>query len=125
MPENRTGKKKGGPYLPTPLLEGDLLYICGNSSLLACYRAGTGEVVYQERVGPGGTFTASPIAGPGRIYLTSEEGDVAVVQPGPAFKLLATNPMGDVCLATPALTDGILFVRTRSALFAVSDSKER
>ena len=58
-------------------------------------------------------FTASPVAGDGKIYFTSEEGDVYVIQAGPEYKLLATNKMGEICMAPPAISEGNLFSRSR------------
>jgi uncharacterized protein (TIGR03067 family) len=117
-------RTRGGPYVPTPILVGDLLYVCNNIGVLACYDGRTGKQLYEQRLG--GNYSASPIAAAGRIYFTSEEGDVRVIEAGPEFKPLATNPIGEPCLATPALASGRLIVRTASALLAigVADVKE-
>jgi len=115
-------KKRGGPYMPTPIVYGDYLYTCGNNGVLACYDARTGESVYKGRVaGEQSTaFTASPVAADGKLYFTSEDGDVYVVKAGPQYELLATNPVGEVCMATPAISGGTFFVRGRSHLIAAS-----
>ncbi len=77
--------------------------------MLAAYNVATGERVYQERLGgTGGSFSASPVAADGKIYLTSEDGDVFVVKAGPAYELLATNSIGEVLMATPAVSDGLI-----------------
>src|SRR5262245_1770276 len=87
-------KKRDGIYMQTPLVYGDLLYACRNNGVLSCYQATTGEMLYRERLGTGQTgFTASAVAGDGKIYLTSETGDIYVVRAGPQFELLATNAM--------------------------------
>jgi outer membrane protein assembly factor BamB/ankyrin repeat protein len=112
-------KKRGGPYMPTPIVYGDYLYTCANSGIVTCYEAKTGKQVHQKRLGGTGGFSASPVAADGRLYFTSEEGDVRVVKAGPNFELLAVNPMGDVCMATPAISDGMLFVRSQHYLFGV------
>jgi PQQ-like domain len=75
--------------------------------------------VYKERVG-GGSYTASPVAADGRLYFTSEQGEVRAVKAGVAFELLAVNKMGDYGLATPGLSNGMLFVRTRHFLWPVA-----
>lgn len=112
--------KRGGPYTPTPIVYGDHLYTLGNSGVLAAYVARTGERVYQERVaGKGGAFSASPVAADGKLYLAGEDGDVFVYSAGPKPELLATNPMGEVLMATPAISDGVLFVRGLKHLFAI------
>ena len=112
-------KSRGGPYMPTPIVYGDYLYACANSGLLTCYEAETGKQVYSERLGGAGGFTASPVAADGRLYFTGEESGVRVVKAGPKFELLAINPLGETCLATPAISDGMLFVRTEKHLVAL------
>jgi outer membrane protein assembly factor BamB len=113
-------KMRGGPYMPTPILYGQHFYTCSNSGILACYDAATGKEVYKERVGGGSdSYTASPIAADGRIYLTSEQGQVRVVKAGPKFELLAVNSMDDYVMATPAISNGCLFVRSQHFLVAL------
>jgi outer membrane protein assembly factor BamB len=112
-------KSRGGPYMPTPIVYGDHLYTCGNSGLLTCYEADTGKQLYSERLGGRGGFTASPVAADGRLYFAGEESGVRVVKAGPKFELLAINPLGETCLATPAIADGLLFVRTEKHLIAL------
>jgi len=122
-------KKRGGVYIPTPLLYDDYLYLCANHGVLSCYNAISGEKIYQERIGEkGGAFTASPVAAAGRIYLTSEDGEIYIVKAGPKYELLATNLMNEVCMATPAISGGMIFVRTQHNIFAIgetSDSKAK
>jgi len=116
-------KQRGGPYMPTPIVYGDLLYTCSNQGVLAAYNAKTGERVYQERLGgTGAAFTASPVASNGKIYLASEDGDVFVVQAGPKYELLAKNPVGEVMMATPAISNGLVIVRTVSHLYAFGNT---
>jgi outer membrane protein assembly factor BamB len=116
-------KQRGGPYMPTPIVYGDLLYTCSNQGVLTAYNAKTGERVYQERLGgTGGAFTASPVASDGKIYLASEDGDVFVVKAGPKYELLSKNPVGEVMMATPAISEGVVIVRTVSHLYAFADT---
>jgi outer membrane protein assembly factor BamB len=115
-------KKRGGPYMPTPIVYGDLLYACSNNGVLTAYKAVTGEQVYQERLGgKGGAFTASPVASDGKVYLSSEDGEVFVVKAGPKHELLATNPVGEVMMATPAISDGLVIVRGIHHVFAFAE----
>jgi outer membrane protein assembly factor BamB len=111
-------KRRGGPYLPTPIVYGDYLYTCSNNGIVACYAAATGKQVYRQRLG-GSAYTASPLAADGKLYFTSEEGDVRVVRAGSRFELLAVNKMGDPSLVTPAIADGMIFVRTQHFLFGI------
>lgn len=113
-------KKRGGPYMPTPLAYGDLLYICSNNGILTGYRIADGERVFQERVaGKGGAFSASPVAARGRLYLASEDGEVHVLAAGSQPKTLASNPMGEVLMATPAIVGETIVVRGMKHVFAI------
>jgi outer membrane protein assembly factor BamB len=118
-------KQRGGPYMPTPVVYGDLLYTCSNQGVFTAYNAKTGERIYQERLGgKGGAFTASPVASDGKVYLSSEDGDVFVVKTGPKYELLSTNPVGEVMMATPAISDGLVIVRGLKHVFAFGESVE-
>jgi outer membrane protein assembly factor BamB len=75
--------------------------------------------MYRERLGGGGGFSASSVAADGKLYFTSEEGDVFVIRAGPHFELLATNALDEVAMATPAISEGTLYFRTRSHLIAI------
>ena len=111
---------RGSPYTGTPLFYDGLLYVCTDNGILSAYDAKTGERIYQQRVGPGSSgFSASPIAADGRVYLASEDGDVFVVRAGRSYELLATNRMGEVTMATPALSGSMLIVRTQTQLVGI------
>lgn len=113
------GKKRGGPYMPTPVVYGDLLYVCSIQGVLTTYNAKTGERVYQERLTKDGSaHTSSLVAADGRIYMGSEDGDVFVVKAGPKFELLARNAVGEPIMASPAIAKGMLIVRGEHSLFA-------
>ncbi len=112
---------RNGAYMLTPLVYGDYIYSCRNNGGLICYQAKTGERIYQQRLAGGGTgFSASPVAADGKLYFTSEIGDIYVIQAGPEFKLLAQNSMDEICMATPAISEGMLFIRTRKNLVAIA-----
>src|SRR5688500_14692252 len=116
-------KQRGGPYMPTPIVYGDLLYTCSNQCVFTDYKAKTGAQVYQQLIGrTDAPYTASPVASDGKIYLSSEDGDVFVVKAGPKYELLAKNPVGEVMMATPAISDGLVIVRTVSHLFAFGET---
>ena len=116
-------RPRRGSYIPTTIVYGDYLYVGDDRGILSCYKAKTGEKVYRTRLAGarGGAYSASPVAADGKLYFTSEEGDIHVVQAGPQYKLLATNPMGEVCLATPAISEGMIFVRTSKHLFGIGE----
>jgi outer membrane protein assembly factor BamB len=113
--------KRGGPYTPTPLVYGDLLYIVSNNGVLSAYEAKSGERLYQQRVGKGGSYSASLVAADARIYLTSEDGDVYVVKTGRTFELLAENTLGEVAMATPAISGDLLILRGLKHVFAIGE----
>ncbi|MBZ5496285.1 MAG: PQQ-binding-like beta-propeller repeat protein [Acidobacteriia bacterium] len=110
-----------GAYMITPIVYGDYLYSCKNNGVLYCYEAGTGKKVYQERLGDGTTgFTAAPVAGDAKIYFSSEDGDIYVVKAGSRFEILSKNPMGEICMASPAISGGVIYFRTKEHVVAVS-----
>jgi len=112
--------ERGGNYMQTPLVYGQYIYLCSDRGVLSCLDAETGDYIYKQKLAVRSPFTASPVAADGKIYLTAENGDVAVVKAGPEFQLIATNDLGETCLATPAVSKGQLFFRTRHHLVAVS-----
>lgn len=80
----------------------------------------TGEDVYRQRLpNVGSGFSASPVAADGKLYLSGEDGDILVVAAGRELKHHATNAVGELLMATPALSEGVLFVRTSASLFAI------
>ena len=115
---------RGGAYMQTPLVYRDYLYVCRDNGVLTCFEARTGDVAYRQRLGDGRTgFTASPVAADGKIYFTSEEGDVYVLKAAPNAGLLAVNAMNEVCMASPAISEGTLYFRTKGHLIAIGENK--
>ena len=113
-------KVRRGPYMPTPLIYDGRLYVLSNRGNLDCYDLETGDEIYREQIRHGGGgFSASPVAADGKIYLPGEDGDIFVVRAGARFELITTNPMGELVMATPALSDGMLYVRAEEHLFAI------
>jgi outer membrane protein assembly factor BamB len=109
-----------GNYLQTPIVVGDLLLGCSNDGIVTCFSVQSGEIYYEERIGGGGQgFTASPVAGSGRVYFTGELGDVFVLPATRQFSVLATNKLGGLCLATPAMAGDTMLFRTTEKLVAV------
>ncbi len=110
-----------GSYIPTPLVLGPILYVPNERGLIAALDALTGELLYEERLVPGrgGSYYASPVAAGGRLYITQNNGDIHVVKAGKRFEKLAVNRMSEPTMATPAISDGRLFIRTRSRIFCV------
>jgi outer membrane protein assembly factor BamB len=114
--------QRDGGYMQTPIVVGDILYVCRDNGVLSAFDAKTGVRHYQARLGDGRTgFSASAVAAGGRLYFTSEDGDVYVVKAGTTYELLGTNPLGEVAMATPAISEGRLLFRTRGHLVAIGD----
>jgi outer membrane protein assembly factor BamB len=114
---SKTGR---GSYMPTPLAYDGILYVLANQGIFDAYDLQTGEAIYRQRLEPiGSGFSASPVAADGRIYLSSEDGEIIVVGAGREFRKIAVNPMGELVMATPALSEGVMYVRSASSLFAI------
>ncbi|HEY7500061.1 MAG TPA: PQQ-binding-like beta-propeller repeat protein [Vicinamibacterales bacterium] len=111
---------RDGGYMCTPLVYNGLVYIVKYNGVLTTYDAKTGEQKYQQRLA-GGTsaFTSSPIAADGKIFLASEDGHVFVLKAGPTFEVLADNDMTEPILATPAISEGTLLLRTPTKVVAI------
>ncbi len=118
---SRTGR---GSYMPTPLIYNGILYVLANNGTFDAYDLKTGEELYRQRLPViGSGFSASPVAADGKIYLTNEDGEIIVVAAGPKFSHVATNTMGELLMATPALSDGVMYVRSANSLFAIGKKK--
>jgi outer membrane protein assembly factor BamB len=113
-------REGAGSYMPTPIVHDARIYVLKNQGILTCWDLKTGAQLYEQRL-PDVTsgFSASPVIADGKLYLSSEDGDVFVVKAGPTFELIARNPMGQPLMATPAIADGLLIVRGERDLFAV------
>lgn len=106
------------PNVPSPLLYQGILYLCKESGILTALDAKTGKVLKQARItGALGDYFASPIAADGRIYTISHEGKMAVIKAGAEWEIEKLIEFDDLVNATPAIVDGRIYVRTRSALY--------
>jgi outer membrane protein assembly factor BamB len=111
---------RGGAYMQTMLVYRDYLFNCGWNGSITCYQAQTGEEIWSHKAGSGNSYTASPVASDGKLYITDDEGMVYVLAAGSEYKLLAENPLGDICMVAPAITDNIIFFRTLNYVIAIS-----
>jgi outer membrane protein assembly factor BamB len=113
---------KGSPFVPSPILHGDLLYMINDiQSILTVFEAKSGTVVYQDRLGEPVKegFSASPVAVGDKLFFTNDQGQTFVVQAGRTFKLLRVNELNAQVLASPALVDGVWYWRTDRELLAI------
>ena len=111
--------KHNAPKKPSLLLLGDLLYAIEDNGLFTCWEARTGEVVWTHRLS--GHYSASPLAGAGRIYVFSEDGKTSVMSAGREYNLLAENQLDDGFMASPAVSLKALYLRTKSALYRIEE----
>jgi outer membrane protein assembly factor BamB len=113
--------KRGGAYMQTPLVYGGYLYNLQTNGTLTCFDALNGEIKFKENLKE--AFSSSGIAADGKLYFSSEEGNIYVIKAGPEFKLIAKNPMKDVCMATPAIAGNSIFFRTQHFVIAIEQTK--
>lgn len=113
----------GVPEVPSTLLYRDRLYYVRNGGLFTCRDPKTGKPLYDERVGAEGGYYASPVAAHGRIYVTSDRGVVTVLQAGDTFKILSRTKLKEAIMATPAIVDDKIYIRTASHLWAFGERR--
>ncbi len=108
-------QKKGMPKVPSMIYVKPHLFAITDGGIASCLQAATGEIIWQERLG--GNFSTSPVAAGGRIYFVNDNGDTTVIAASPEFKVIANNPLGEKVQASPALSQGQIFIRTEKNLF--------
>ncbi len=117
--------RRHGTYMQTPILYRDLLFACNDSGVILCVDPETGEQWNRQRLGSGQDgFTASPVAAGGKLYFTSEYGEIHVVEASKEMAPVAVNSMGEVCMATPAISGPELFLRTRHRVVALAEGSQ-
>jgi outer membrane protein assembly factor BamB len=113
----------GIPYVPTPLVIGDLMFLLGDGGIMKCVKFQTGEEVFNERLsGAAGNSTkyfSSPVSGDGKIYCCSQTGDVVVIKAGDNFEVLGANKLDSPIYSTPALAEGRVYIRSEKMLWAL------
>jgi outer membrane protein assembly factor BamB len=115
-------QENAGNYMQTPLLHNGLGYFCLDNGVLTVFQLDNGERIYQQRIGDGTTgFTSSPVAAGNRLYITNEEGHTYVLALGREYKVLGENDLGETVMASPAISEGRLFIRGRNHLFALGE----
>ena len=114
-----------GTYNTSALVYGDYYYTLLDRGFLLCHDARTGEQVYgRQRISSGTAFTASPWAYNGKVFLLSEDGDTYVVRAGPDYEMLGKNSLNEMSLATPAVAQGSVILRTQSALYRIANGAQ-
>lgn len=117
----KPGQPMGGNS-PTPMILGTELYTLRSNGIISCYDAVTGKAHYEgQRLTVSAQFKSSPVGAAGRIYLSSEQGQVIVLKSGMEFELLAVNEMGEMLVASPAVAGDDLFIRGLTTLSCISE----
>jgi outer membrane protein assembly factor BamB len=109
-----------GPDVPTPISDGKLLYVVRDNGVVHALDIKTGGIVWGPERLKTGAYSSSPVLVDGKLYVTSEnEGLTSVFTAGPKFEILAENPLDDYCLASPAVSNGQIFIRTERFVWAI------
>src|SRR6185503_19457831 len=111
-------ERRGVPGVPSPLYYKGFLYSFVNGGIVFCREAKTGKLIYSGRIGASGYYYSSPVAADDKVYIASAEGVVVVLDAGEELKVLARNQLDSPILATPALVDGKIYVRTEGHVYA-------
>ncbi|MCP4262146.1 MAG: PQQ-binding-like beta-propeller repeat protein [Planctomycetes bacterium] len=107
---------KGAPYVPSMIVAGDFLLSVNRAGTAFCYEAATGKVLWQQKLG---RHHASPVLVDGRLFYINDNGQVNVIKPGVEFERIATYELGESCYASPAISDGQVFIRGFQHLFCI------
>ena len=110
-----------GTYIPTPIVYDGLLFTLNINGVVTAYNAETGKRAFRGRIGTGGSFSASPVAADGKLFVSSEDGEIYVVSAADGLAQVAKNDMKEVVMATPAISDGLIIVRTLGHLYGIGN----
>jgi len=114
--------EKFAPYISSPIVVGDYLFAVRDGGIMGCLNAKTGELAWQERLTARGNYFASPVSAEDKIFTLSEEGEMCVIAAKPIFEVLASNSIGERCMASPAISDGLIFIRSDDHLYCIGGS---
>ncbi|MGH9835097.1 MAG: PQQ-binding-like beta-propeller repeat protein [Blastocatellia bacterium] len=116
---HRLWSSRQGPDIPSPVTDGKYFYIVDDKGIARCLDAKSGKEIWgPQRLKPG-TYSSSPVLADNKIYVVNEEGLTTVLKAGPSFELLAENSLDDLCLSSPAISDGQIFIRTAQFLYCI------
>lgn len=109
-------------YVPSPIVVGDYFLVVSDNGIASCYEAESGKRMWKQRIGR--HYSASLITAGGLAYFLSDDGVMKIIKPGPDFELVAENPLGERCYASPAASDGHLFIRAERHLYSIGPASE-
>jgi outer membrane protein assembly factor BamB len=110
-----------GPYVPTPISVGKHLFLWGDGGIVTCIEGESGKQVWMERVG--GNFFGSPVSADGKLWALSAKGELVVISASEKFEVLGRTDLGEMSHATPAIADGVMYLRTQTHLISVGGKK--
>jgi len=110
---------EGGPFVHSPMIEGDYILAVDTAGDARCFDAETGKIFWKENLGK---EHASPILAGGLVYFLNDNGTVNIIKPGPEFVRVAQNETGQACYASPAVSDGKLYIRGKTHLFCIGNT---
>ncbi|HKE31721.1 MAG TPA: PQQ-binding-like beta-propeller repeat protein [Candidatus Angelobacter sp.] len=110
---------RNGPDVPSPLTDGKYFYIVHDNGVMRCLDAKTGKEVWGPKRLKPGSYSSSPVLADQKIYVVNEDGVTSVLKAGPNFELIAENSLDDLCLSSPAISDGQIFIRTARFLYCI------
>ena len=113
---------RGASYVPSPIAAGDYFLVVSDGGIASCFEAKTGDRLWMERLGT--HFSASLVSAGGLVYFLSDDGTMTVVRPGPKLEIIAENKLGEYCYASPAISQGQLFLRGEKNLYAVGQRSD-
>lgn len=111
---------KAASYVPSPIAEGDYFLVVSDGGIATCFDAENGSVHWTQRLGP--HFSALLVSAGGLVYFLADDGTMSVVRPGPKFERVAENKLGEYCYASPAISQGQIFLRGDKHLYAIGKS---
>jgi outer membrane protein assembly factor BamB len=111
---------QGAAYVPSPILDGEYFLITSDSGTAHCFEAGTGKLVWKERLGE---QHASLVSVAGLVFFLNDRGVMNIVKPGPAFERVAQNELGEKCFASPAISNGQIFLRGENHLYCIGENR--
>jgi hypothetical protein len=108
-------------YVPSPIAHDRYFFVVNDDGIATCWEASSGKLQWRERLGK--HHSASPVASGDLLYFPDDNGNTFVLKGGPKFEVVAKNALGDECYASPAISDGQIFLRTLHALYCVGEKK--
>jgi hypothetical protein len=116
---------KGCSYVPSPIASADgrWFLVVSDTGIASCFEADTGRRPWMERIGP--HYSASLVEAEGLVHFLSDEGVTTIVRPGEKLDVVAENPLGESCYASPAISQGQIFIRAEGHLYAIGAAASR